>query len=159
MKSLQQEDRGLIQKEDQRRIAENKEPLPFIAISEYLTKFHQLKTKPSETFEVRKVSEEQFSEIEKTESDDQNHAFYISNQNKAYQPQNRPRFNTQRQFQNISSTPFRGTIRKNYSSKYLSYFYKCLIINSCTVTILNYVATRARLKDRSCSNLQQKSLY
>ena len=118
LKSLQQEDRGLIQKEDQRRIAENKEPLPFIAISEYLTKFHQLKTKPSETFEVRKVSEEQFSEIEKTESDDQNHAFYISNQNKAYQPQNRPRFNTQRQFQNISSTPFRGTIRKNYSSKY-----------------------------------------
>lgn len=96
LKSLQQEDRGLIQKEDQRRRAENKEPLPFIAISEYLTKFHQLKTKPSETFEVKKVSEnEEFSKIEKHDSDDQNHAFYINNQNRTY----------------------RGMIRRNYNSR------------------------------------------
>ena len=117
LKSLQQEDRGLIQKEDQRRRAENKEPLPFIAISEYLTKFHQLKTKPTESFEVKKVSEiEEFSEIDKNETDDQNHAFYVNNQNKTYQP-NRPRFNPQRQLRNNPSTPYRGMIRRNYNSR------------------------------------------
>ena len=117
LKSLQQEDRGLIQKEDQRRRAENKEPLPFIAISEYLTKFHQLKTKPTESFEVKKVSEiEEFSEIDKNETDDQNHAFYVNNQNKTYQP-NRPRFNPQKQLRNNPSTPYRGMIRRNYNSR------------------------------------------
>ena len=116
LKSLQQEDRGLIQKEDQRRRAENKEPLPFIAISEYLTKFHQLKTKPTESFEVKKVSENEFSEIDKDDSDDQNHAFYVNNQNRNYQP-NKSKFNSQRQYQNNPSTPYRGMIRRNYNSR------------------------------------------
>ena len=84
LKSLQQEDRGLIQKEDQRRMAENKEPLSFISISEYLTKFHQLKAKPAETFEVHQVNQnDEFTILPEEEScqegDDEDHIYYIAN--------------------------------------------------------------------------------
>lgn len=84
LKSLQQDDRGLIQKEDQRRLAENKEPLSFIAISEYLTKFHQLKTKPTETFEVHQVTQNNEytplpEEDPQAESNEEEHIFYVAN--------------------------------------------------------------------------------
>ena len=84
LKSLQQDDRSLIQKEDQRRLAENKEPLSFIAISEYLTKFHQLKNKPTETFEVHQVTQnDEFTPLTEEESiadtSGEDHVFYVAN--------------------------------------------------------------------------------
>ena len=80
LKSLQQEDRSLIQKEDQRRLTENKEPLSFIQISEYLTKLHQLKTKPTETFEVHKVnqvSNETFEDDHSIPAEDEHNVNFI----------------------------------------------------------------------------------
>ena len=56
LKSLQSDDRLLIIKEDAKRQTENREPLSFIAVSEYLTKFHQLKSKPLTDFVVNNVN-------------------------------------------------------------------------------------------------------
>ena len=93
LKSLQQDDRSLIQKEDQRRLTENKEPLTFIQISEYLTKFHQLKTKPEESFEVHRVHKvEELTEEDdpNEEIEEDNHVNYIANRfrNNNYTPRN-----------------------------------------------------------------------
>ena len=55
LKSLQSDDRLLIIKEDAKRQTENREPLSFIAVSEYLTKYHQLKSKPLTDFIVNNV--------------------------------------------------------------------------------------------------------
>lgn len=56
LKSLQSDDRLLIIKEDAKRQTENREPLSFIAVSEYLTKYHQLKAKPLTEFIVNNVN-------------------------------------------------------------------------------------------------------
>ena len=124
LKSLQQDDRGLIQKEDQRRLAENKEPLSFIAISEYLTKFHQLKTKPSETFEVHQVTQnDEFTFLPEEESiadtNEEDHIFYVGNsryQNIRNQNDKGPRGAYGAPRGNFRASP-RGSYRNPYQNR------------------------------------------
>ena len=125
LKSLQQDDRSLIQKEDQRRISENKEPLSFISISEYLTKFHQLKTKPAETFEVHQVNQNDEFEILPEEDPCDNvqeadHSYYITN-NRYQHQKNRndkgPRGAPGGPFRGAFRGPSRGNFRSPYQPK------------------------------------------
>ena len=124
LKSLQQDDRGLIQAEDSRRLAENKPALSFLAISEFLTKYHQLKTKPTASFQVNQVAaaptptdDSETSSL--NEYSDNNPVYYIDNRNRGgMQKQFSNNYRGRPVYRGQMRPPLMAQQRRNYSNNY-----------------------------------------